>query len=66
AFMLLVSRPCAATALTYIGAVSCFASDSLLFLRKFYKKPIWRGYFSVMITYIIAEFLITQGILMLG
>ena len=66
AFMLLVSRPCAATALTYIGAVSFFASDSLLFLRKFYKKPIWRGYFSVMITYIIAEFLITQGILMLG
>ena len=66
AFMFLVSRPCAATALTYIGAVSFFASDSLLFLRKFYKKPIWRGYFSVMITYIIAEFLITQGILMLG
>ena len=38
AFMLLVSRPCAATALTYIGAVSFFASDSLLFLTKFYKK----------------------------
>lgn len=66
AFMLLVSRPCAATALTYIGAVSFFASDSLLFLTKFYKKPMWRGHFPVMLTYIIAEFLITQGILMLG
>ncbi len=66
AFMLLISRPCLATALTYIGAVSFFASDSLLFLTKFYKKPMWRGHFPVMLTYIVAELLITQGIMMLG
>lgn len=66
AFMLLLSNPCLATALTYVGAVFFFASDSLLFLTKFYKKPMWRDHFPVMITYIIAEFLITQGIMMLG
>jgi len=66
AFMLLLSNPCVPTALTYIGAVFFFASDSLLFLTKFYKKPMWRDHFPVMITYIIAEFLITQGIMMLN
>lgn len=66
AFMLLLSNPCLATALTYAGAVFFFASDSLLFLTKFYKKPMWRGHFPVMLTYIIAEFLIAQGIMMLG
>lgn len=66
AFLLLLSTPCLATALTYIGAIFFFASDSLLFLTKFYKKPMWRAHFPVMVTYIIAEFLITQGILMLG
>ncbi len=66
AFMLLVSNPCPATVLAYIGAICFFASDSLLFYNDFYPKTLWRRHFPVMLTYIIAEFFITQGILMLS
>lgn len=66
AFMLLLSNPCAATVLAYIGAVCFFASDSLLFYNDFYPKTLWRRHFPVMLTYIIAEIFITQGMLMLG
>ena len=66
AFILLWSNPCLATVLAYIGAISFFASDSLLFFNDFYPKPLWRKHFPIMLTYIIAEFLITQGMLLLA
>ena len=66
AFMLLLSNPCPATAIAYIGAFFFFASDSLLFFNDFYPKTLWRRHFPVMLTYIIAEFFITQGMLMLA
>lgn len=66
AFMLLLSKPCAATVLAYLGAVCFFVSDALLFYKDYYPKKLWRKFFPVLLTYIIAEFSITQGMLMLG
>lgn len=68
ALMMLQSVPCLASALAYCGAVSFFASDCTLFLVRYHKnkKLIFKDHFTVMLTYIVGEFLITQGILMLG
>ena len=66
AFMLLLSRPSFGSALVFFGAVSFYVSDILLFFNDFYEKPLRRKYFLVMLTYIIAEFCITQGVLMIG
>ncbi len=65
AFMLLFSKPCFGSALVFFGAVSFYVSDILLFFNDFYVRPLKRKYFLVMLTYIIAEFCITQGILMI-
>lgn len=66
--MMLVSNPCAATATAYIGAVLFFISDCSLYLLKYYKKPeiVFKKHFTVMLTYVLGEFLITQGIIMLS
>ena len=61
----LISVPCKATVVTFIGAVLFFASDSALFYTRFKKDSIFKNHFFVMLTYIIAEFLIVSGIVML-
>lgn len=67
ALMQLMSVPCAGSVIAYIGAVLFFASDCSLFVVRFVEdnKIIYKKHFTVMLTYILAEFLITQGILML-
>lgn len=65
AFYQLMSAPCAATAITFAGAILFFASDSILFFVRFKKDSVWRNHFPVMLTYILAEFLIVWGNLML-
>ncbi len=67
ALMQLISRPCPGSAIVFIGAMLFFASDSILFFVRFHKdKPVWKNHFPVMLTYILAEFLIIQGIMMLA
>ena len=65
-FMLLLSKPCAASALASFGAVCFFVSDALLFYKDYYPKKLWRNFFPVLLTYIIAEFSITQSMLWLS
>ena len=52
----------------YIGAVLFYCSDCSLFLVDFHPKKdlVFKRHFTVMLTYVIGEFLITQGILMIG
>ena len=67
AFLLLLSSPTMATALVFIGAVMFFISDSTLFFVRFHKeKLVWKKHFIVMLTYILAEYLIVQGLLLIG
>ena len=67
AFMQLLSVPCLASALVFIGAALFFFSDSTLFIVRFHKtKMVWRRHFLVMLSYILAEFLIVQGLIMLA
>lgn len=62
----LVSRPCAAAAITFIGATQFFISDSVLFYVSFNKGAKLKTHFTVMLTYIFAEFFIVLGLKMLG
>lgn len=62
----LISMPCKATIITFIGAVLFFISDSTLFYVRFKKDTILKNHFIVMLTYIIAEFMIIQGLIMLA
>ncbi|MBR4452299.1 MAG: hypothetical protein IKS39_10720 [Clostridia bacterium] len=43
-------------------------SDCTLFLVRYYRNPeiVFKKHFTVMLTYVVGEFLITQGVLMLG
>lgn len=66
AFYQLLSLPCAATVVTFIGAMLFFASDSILFYVRFKKDTRWKTHFPVMLTYIFAEYLIVLGIIMLA
>lgn len=68
AFLQLLSTHSAGAAVAYIGAVLFFISDCSLFLVRYYekKKLIFKDHFTVMLTYLAGEFLITQGILMLA
>ncbi len=52
----------------YIGALLFFVSDCTLFLVRYYKKPeiVFKKHFTVMLTYVFGELLITQGVLMIG
>lgn len=67
ALMQLISAPSAGSVIAYIGAVLFFISDCTLFLVRYHKKPeiIFKKHFTVMLTYILGELLITQGIIML-
>lgn len=62
----LVSLPCLATAVTFIGAVLFFISDSTLFYVRFKKDGLFKTHFVVMLTYILAEFLIVEGFVLLA
>lgn len=64
----LISNPCAGAVVAYIGAVFFFISDCTLYLVRYYKNPdiVFKRHFTVMLTYIVGEFMITQGVLMLG
>ena len=66
ALLQLVSRPCAATALIYAGALLFYVSDSVLFFVRFDRSGRRWNHFVVMLTYIAAEFLIVQGVLLLS
>lgn len=62
----LISLPCLATAVTFVGAVLFFASDSTLFFVRFKKDGLFKTHFLVMLTYILGEFLIVEGFIMLA
>lgn len=61
----LISKPCLASAVTFFGATQFFVSDSTLFYVRFKKDGRLKTHFIVMLTYIIAEFLIVLGLLLL-
>ena len=65
AFFRLISVPCFATIITAIGAVLFFISDSVLFNVRFNKESVFKTHFLVMLTYIVAEFLIVEGLILL-
>ena len=67
ALLQLFSMRNAGSAVAYIGAVLFFLSDCLLFLVRYSSHPekVYKKHFSVMTTYLIGEFLITQGIILL-
>ena len=58
-----VSRPCAATLTTAIGAALFFLSDSSLFFVRFNKESRLKTHFLVMLTYSLGELLIVLGLL---
>lgn len=62
----LISKPCLGTAITFFGATLFFVSDSTLFFVRFKKDGRLKTHFVVMLTYIIAEFLIVLGLLLIG
>lgn len=61
----LLCTPCAATVITFVGAVLFFVSDSILFHVRFKKDTVFKTHFLVMLTYILAEFLIVEGFILL-
>lgn len=68
ALMQLISVRSAGAVTAFIGAVLFFISDCTLFLVRYHKNHdlIFKKHFTVMLTYIAGEFLITQGMIMLG
>lgn len=62
----LISLPCLATAVTFVGALMFFTSDSTLFFVRFKKDCVFKTHFEVMLTYILGEFLIVLGLVMLA
>ena len=67
ALMQLMSHPGKGGTLALIGAALFFASDCCLFLVRYGKRPtvIFKKHFTVMLTYILGELLIVQGMMML-
>lgn len=67
AIMQLESMPCTGSIIAVIGAILFFISDCCLFLVRYSRRPelVFKKHFTVMLTYIVGEFLITQGMLML-
>lgn len=61
----LISIPCLAAAITFIGALLFFISDSSLFFVRFKKDGLLKTHFVVMLTYILGEFLIVEGLILL-
>ena len=67
ALMQMMSRKDLGSVVAYIGAVLFFISDCTLFLVRYYKNKdiIYKKHFTVMLTYLLGEFLITLGILIM-
>ena len=65
AFYQLLSKPCIGTAVVFFGTTFFFISDSILFHVRFKPTTHWKSHFPVMLTYILAEFFITKGMMML-
>ena len=67
ALMQLMSQKNTGALLAFLGAVSFFASDCILFAARYYKnkEKIWKRSFLVMLTYLAGQFLITQGMLII-
>ena len=65
--MQLVSRQNIGALTAYIGALLFFISDCILFLVRYHinKNLIFKKHFMVMFTYLLGEFLITVGILII-
>jgi len=65
--MQLMSFHTTGSVIAYIGAVLFFISDCTLYLVRYYKNEnmIFKRHFTVMLTYVLGEFLIAQGILIL-
>ena len=68
ALMQLLSNMNLASLIAYIGAVLFFTSDCTLFLVRYHDKKdiIFKRHFTVMLTYLLGEALITVGILFLN
>ena len=67
ALMQLITNHNAATAVAYLGALLFFISDCTLFLVRYYKKNedlIFHKHFTVMLTYLLGEFLIVLGVML--
>lgn len=67
ALILLTSLRSAGAVTAYIGAVLFFISDCTLYIVRYYKKKdvVFKNHFTVMLTYVLGEFLITLGVLYL-
>ncbi len=64
--MQLITNPSIGSAVAYLGAVLFFISDCTLFIVRYCEKiVIFKRHFTIMLTYITGELLITQGILIL-
>lgn len=63
--MQLISRRTPGAAVAFTGAILFFISDCTLFLVRYHKNKnlIFKNHFTVMLTYILGEFLIAQGML---
>ncbi len=59
-----ISNPSFITILVAVGALCFFISDSTLFFVRFNKESKIKTHFIVMLTYILAEFLIVQGFIL--
>ena len=68
ALAMLLSAPSLAAGAAYPGAILFFASDSILFLSRYWKKKerIPKRGFLIMLTYIAGEALIALGVLAMG
>ncbi len=67
ALMQLLSYHSRGSVMAMIGAALFFASDCCLFLVRYHRRPdiIYKKHFPVMLTYLLGEFLIVQGLLCL-
>lgn len=68
ALMQLLTNHSAGAIVAYIGAVLFFISDCSLFLVRYYKgkQVVFKKHFTVMLTYLVGEFMIAQGMILLG
>ena len=68
ALMQFISGGGVGAAVAYLGAVLFFISDCSLFLVRYHKNRelVFKRHFTVMLTYLLGEFLITQGLLLLS
>ena len=64
--MQLLSLRSTGAAVAFAGAILFFISDCTLFLVRYYKNEnvVFRKHFTVMLTYLLGEFLITLGMMM--